>query len=87
MNRTRIILLNLLIIITYFAHLISYAFILFSVALLALFHFRRDLKQILITGCYLLPASALILVYLPTSDLLAGETSRIWNWTDWRVIQ
>jgi hypothetical protein len=73
MNRTRIILLNLLIVITYFSHLISYAFILFSVALLALFHFRRDLKQILITGCYLLPASVLILVYLPTSDLLAGE--------------
>ena len=73
MNRTRIILLNLLIVITYFSHLISYAFILFSVALLALFHFRRDFKQILITGCYLLPASVLILVYLPTSDLLAGE--------------
>ncbi len=74
MSRTRIILLNLLIIITYFAHLISYAFILFSIALLALFHFRRNLKQILITGCYLLPAAVLILVYLPTSDLLAGES-------------
>ena len=73
MSRTRIILLNLLIIITYFAHLISYAFILFSIALLALFHFRRDLKRILMTGCYLLPAAGLILVYLPTSDLLAGE--------------
>ena len=73
MNRTRIILLNLFIIITYFAHLISYAFILFSIALLALFSFRRDLKRILITGCYLLPAAALLLVYLPTSDLLAGE--------------
>ena len=73
MNRTRIVLLNLLIVITYFAHLISYAFILFSIALLALFHFRRDFKRILITGCYLLPAAALLLVYLPTSDLLAGE--------------
>ena len=73
MNRTRIILLNLLIVITYFAHLISYAFILFSIALLALLHFRRDFKRILITGCYLLPAAILLLVYLPTSDLLAGE--------------
>ena len=73
MDKARIILLNLLIIITYFAHLISYAFILFSIALLALFYFRRDLKRILITGCYLLPAAALLLVYLPTSDLLAGE--------------
>ena len=73
MNKTRIVLLNLLIVITYFAHLISYAFILFSIALLALLHFRRDFKQILITGCYLLPAAALLLVYLPTSDLLAGE--------------
>ena len=74
MNRTRIILLNSLVVITYFAHLISYVFILFSITLLALFHFRRNLKQILITGCYLLPAAVLILVYLPTSDLLAGET-------------
>ena len=59
MNRNRIILLNLLIVITYFAHLISYAFILFSIALLALLHFRRDFKRILITGCYLLPAAIL----------------------------
>ena len=73
LNRKRIILLNLLIVTTYFAHLISYAFILFSIALLALFHFKRDLKRILMTGCYLLPAAGLILIYLPTSDLLAGE--------------
>ena len=73
LNKTRIVLLNLLIIITYFAHLISYAFILFSIALLALLHFRRDFKRIFITGCYLLPAAVLLLVYLPTSDLLSGE--------------
>ncbi len=73
MSKRRIVLLNLLIIVTYFAHLISYAFILFSIALLALWHFRRDFKRILITGCYLLPAAVLLLVYLPTSDLLAGE--------------
>ena len=73
MNRNRIILLNLLIVITYFAHLISYAFILFSIGLLALLHFKRDFKRILMTGCYLLPAAGLLLVYLPTSDLLAGE--------------
>ena len=73
MNSTRIVLLNLLIVITYFAHLISYAFILFSIALLALLYFERDFKRILVTGCYLLPAALLLLVYLPTSDLLAGE--------------
>ena len=72
LNTTRIVLLNLLIIATYFAHLISYAFILFSIALLAVIHFRRNLKQILITGCAVLPAGLLLLVYLPTSDLLAG---------------
>ena len=73
MKGKRIVLLNLLIVVTYFAHLISYAFILFSIALLALFHFKRDFKRILITGCYLLPAALLLLAYLPTSDLLAGE--------------
>ena len=70
--KTRIVLLNLLIITTYFAHLISYAFILFSIALLAVIHFRRNLKQLLITGCSVVPAGLLLLVYLPTSDLLVG---------------
>ena len=74
MNVTRVVLLNCLIIVTYFAHLISYAFILFSIALLALLHFRRNFRRIFITGCYLLPAAVLLLVYLPTSDLLAGDT-------------
>ena len=46
---------------------------LFSIALLALFHFKRVFKRILMTGCYLLPAAVLLIVYLPTSDLLAGE--------------
>lgn len=73
LTRVRIVLLNLLIVITYFAHLISYAFILFSVALLALIHFRHNLKRILMIVLSVLPAAILLLVYLPTSDLLAGE--------------
>ena len=73
MNKTRIVLLNLLVVVTYFAHLISYAFILFSIALLAVLHFRRNFKPVFKTGCSLLPAAILLLVYLPTSDLLAGE--------------
>ena len=72
-NVKRAALLNLLIVITYFAHLISYAFILFSIALLSLLHFRRDFPQIFRTGLSILPAALLLLVYLPTSDLLAGE--------------
>ena len=70
--KTRIVLLNLLIIATYFAHLISYAFILFSIVLLAVIRFRRNLKRIFITGCAVLPAGLLLLIYLPTSDLLTG---------------
>ncbi len=80
----RIVFLNLLIIATYFSHLISYAFILFSIGLLAIIHYRRDIKQILITGCSILPAGLLLLVYLPTSDLLSGGSpeigfNRIWE--------
>ena len=41
--------------------------------MLALLYFRRDFKRIFITGCSLLPAAVPLLVYLPTSDLLAGE--------------
>ena len=75
MDRNRIILLNLLIIITYFAHLISYAFILFSIALLALLHFRRDFKRILITGCYLLPAALLASRLPPHLRFIGGRTA------------
>lgn len=80
------VLLNLLIVITYFAHLISYAFSLFSIALLSVLHFyhiseqgepayrfKRTLRPVLRTGLSVLPAALLLLVYLPTSDLLAGE--------------
>ena len=86
LNVKRAVLLNLLIVITYFAHLISYAFILFSIALLSVLHFyhiseqgelayrfRQALRPVLRTGLTVLPAALLLLVYLPTSDLLAGE--------------
>lgn len=74
---TRIILLNLFIIATYFAHLMSYAFILFSIALIAVIHFRHNLKQLLLTGCSILPAGLLLIVYLPTSDLLTDGAPKI----------
>lgn len=86
LNVKRAVLLNLLIVITYFAHLISYAFSLFSIALLSVLHFyriseqgepayrfRQALRPVLRTGLSVLPAALLLLVYLPTSDLLAGE--------------
>ena len=86
LNVKRAVLLNLLIVVTYFAHLISYAFSLFSIALLSVLHFyhiseqgepayrfKRALRPILLTGLSVLPAALLLLVYLPTSDLLAGE--------------
>ena len=69
-NVKRAALLNLLIVITYFAHLISYAFILFSIALLSLLHFRRDFPQIFRTGLSILPA-ALPLARLPPHIRLA----------------
>lgn len=77
LSKAHIVLLNLLIITTYFAHLISYAFILFSIALLAVIHFKQNLKQILITGCSVLPAALMLLIYLPTSDLMAEGLPKI----------
>ncbi len=77
MSIKRAVLLNFLLVLTYFAHLISYAFVLFSIAFLALLHFRSNLKQIVWTAVYVLPAALLLLVYLPTSDLLAGEPPEI----------
>lgn len=73
LDTSRIICLNLLILITYFAHLISYAFVLFSIALLTIVHYRRNFKKILLTGCSVLPAALMLLVYLPTSDLVSGR--------------
>ncbi|MCG9128994.1 hypothetical protein JT359_15495 [Candidatus Poribacteria bacterium] len=73
----RIVYINLLILLTYFAHLISYAFVLFSIAFLTIVHYRRDFKKILLTGCSLLPAAIMLLVYLPSSDLLSGKLPQI----------
>ena len=73
LDTIRIICINLLILITYFAHLISYAFVLFSIALLTVFHYRGNIKKILLTGCSVLPAALMLLVYLPTSDLVSGR--------------
>ena len=61
-----------MIITTYFAHLISYTFLLFSIGFLAIIHFRKRLQQAIINICILLPASILLLIYLPSSDLLSG---------------
>ena len=67
-----IVLLNTMIITTYFAHLISYMFLLFSIGFLAIIHFRKQLQLAIINICILLPASILLLIYLPSSDLLSG---------------
>ncbi|RKU25992.1 hypothetical protein C6497_14505 [Candidatus Poribacteria bacterium] len=77
LDTRRIVCINLLIIITYFSHLISYAFVLFSIAFLTVIHYRRDLKKIVLTGCSVLPGALLLLVYLPSSDLLSGRLPEI----------
>lgn len=79
-----VILLNLLIILIYFAHLISYVFCLFSIVLLATIHYWRNIKKILLTVCSIIPAGLMFLIYLPTSDLTEGglpklNLGRIWE--------
>ena len=77
MTRDKIIRLNVLIVLIYFAHLISYVFILFSIGLMAILHFQKRMYKTLLTGCYLLPAGLLLIVYLPTSDLMAGGCPKL----------
>lgn len=84
MNTIRIVLLNLLIIIIYFAHLISYTFSLFSIVLLATIHYRKNIKQILQSAYSIIPSGLMLLIYLPTSDLTEGglpklSLGRIWE--------
>ena len=73
-----IVLLNAMIIITYFAHLISYPFLLFSIRFLAIIYFHKRLQLAIINICILLPASILLLlIYLPSSDLLSGGAPKV----------
>jgi len=72
-----IILLNLILIGTYFSHLISYGLALISLGLLIIVCYHKQISLLLIRFCCLIPASSLMLVYLPSSDLLAGETPKI----------
>ncbi len=72
-----IILLNLILIGAYFSHLISYGLALISLGLLIIVSHYKQIPLLLIRLCGLIPASSLMLVYLPSSDLLAGETPKI----------
>ena len=72
-----IVLLNFMVIITYFSHLISYMFLLFSIGFLAITYFYKRLKLAIINVCILLPASTLLFIYLPSSDLLSGGAPKI----------
>ncbi|MBB14748.1 hypothetical protein CMK22_05715 [Candidatus Poribacteria bacterium] len=72
-----IILLNLILIGTYFSHLISYGFALISLVLLIILFYYKRILLLFTHLCCLIPASSLVLAYLPSSDLLSGETPKI----------
>ena len=72
-----IILLNLILVVTYFSHLISYGLALISLGLLIILYYYKRPSLLLTHLCRLIPASSLMLVYLPSSDLLSGETPKI----------
>ena len=72
-----IILLNLILVATYFSHLISYGLALISLGLLIILYYYKRPPLLLTHLCRLIPASSLMLVYLPSSDLLSGETPKI----------
>ena len=80
----KVVLLNVLIITIYFAHLISYTFCLFSISVIAVIHYRRNIKQMLLSVCSIIPAGVMLLIYLPSSDLTEGGLpslglGRIWS--------
>ena len=73
----QIITLNLLFVVTYFAHLVPYVFTIGAIGLLSLVTLFRTPKQLLVSLASLLPPSLLLLIYLPTSDLLSGGQLKI----------
>ena len=73
----RVVLLNLFMVIIYFAHLISHILIVMSISLLAILYFRKRIRGILTAFVCIFPSCILILIYLPSSDLLSGETPQI----------
>lgn len=73
----RVLILNLLLVVIFFSHLISYVLIMVSISLLSLAYFRQRVKKILITFGCILPSSILLLNYLPSSNLLSGGTPEL----------
>jgi len=83
----RIILLNLLLAVIYFAHLISYITLLLSITLLSVFYFRKRFKKILLTLGGLLPSSILLFNYLQSSHLLSGGAPQLGFSRAWQLLK
>ena len=77
LSLNRILILNLLFLITYFAHLVPYVFALGSIGLLSLLAFFHRPRQILANFLALLLPTSLFLYYLPASDLFRSSSPKI----------
>jgi hypothetical protein len=70
----RIVILNLILAVIYFSHLIPYVVSIASISLISILYFRKRIKKILITLCCMIPSSILLFNYLLSSELLSGGT-------------
>ena len=73
----RILILNLLFLITYFSHLVPYVFALGSIGLLSLLALCQKPRLLLRNFLALLLPTSLLLYYLPTSDLFRTSSPKI----------
>jgi len=77
LNLVQILILNLLFLITYFAHLVPYVLALGSIGLLSLLTLFQTPRKLVVSLLTLLLPVSLLLFYLPTSDLFSGQTPEI----------
>jgi hypothetical protein len=75
-----IIILNLLICVVFFCHLVSYVLALISIFVLSALYYRKKVKKTLLSFCYLLPSYVPFAIYIIGSDFLRSGKSAFGFW-------
>jgi hypothetical protein len=75
-----IIILNILICVIFFCHLVSYTLTLISIFVLSLVYYRKKVKKTLLSFCYLLPSYIPLAIYFLSSDFLRIGKSALGFW-------
>jgi len=75
-----VIILNLLIWLVFFCHLVSYLLALISIFVLSLAYYRKKIKKTILSFCYLIPSYIPFAIYALSSDFLRSGKTPLGFW-------